>query len=191
MGNARRPCSWWRALARGPRRRFRIIVPMVGRVKGFLLSPYLYLVIRVALGLVFVWAGGIKLMDPRAFARVLSGYEMIPGELLAPVAIGLPLIELLAGLGLVFNVRGGLGGVAVMLAMFLLALGFGIYQDLDIDCGCFSAEEIHAKSSLRTAFLRDLGLMACALYLFTWKRAKARKVDLGEVLSMQSQKGGI
>jgi hypothetical protein len=140
---------------------------------------------------VFVWTGGIKLMDPRAFARVLSGYEMIPGELLAPVAMGLPLIELIAGLGLVFNVRGGLGGVAAMLAVFLLVLGLGIYQDLDIDCGCFSVEELHAKSSLRTAFLRDLGLMAYAFYLFTWKRAKARKVDMGELLNMESQKGGI
>lgn len=51
---------------------------------------------RVVLGTVFVYAGFIKLIDPKAFAVSISQYDIVPQILLAPVAIGLPALELLA-----------------------------------------------------------------------------------------------
>jgi len=144
-------------------------------------SPSFHRVVRIALGLVFVWAGAVKLVDPRAFARVLSGYQMIPESLLAPIAIGLPLVEFLVGTGLVFNVRGSLSVVFGLLVMFLAVLGFAMYNNLDVDCGCFSPEEIDVHNSLRTAFFRDVGLMAGAVYLFFWRRSRARAAGGCEV----------
>lgn len=113
-------------------------------------------------------------MDPRAFARAISGYGLIPEVLLVPVAIGLPLLELLGGLGLAFDYRGGLKVITGLLLIFLLVLGYGVIKDLDVDCGCFSAEEIHARDSLRVALYRDIGLLASVLYLFYWRWVQAR-----------------
>lgn len=127
---------------------------------------------RILLGGIFLMAGGAKLVDPRAFARTISVYGMLPEELLVPAAIGLPVIELLAGLCLSFNVRGSLTAICGLLTFFLFALGYAISKNLDVDCGCFSQLEIHARNSLLVAFLRDLGLMAVAFYLMACKRVQ-------------------
>lgn len=132
-------------------------------------SPWLYRGTRVLLGGLFIWAGGVKLIYPRAFARTLSGWGLVPDELLVPVAIGLPVIEILAGLGLVFDIRGSLKVILGLVLMFLAVLGYGIMSNLNVDCGCFSAEELHAHRSLRIAFLRDLGLMGMVGYLLMWR----------------------
>ncbi len=140
----------------------------------FFQSPWIYSIARVLLGCVFLVAGAAKLMAPRAFARVISGYNLLPEELLVPVAIGLPAIEFLAGLGLILNVRGSLKVIAGLLAMFLVILGYAISNNLEVDCGCFSPEEISAQNNLRLAVLRDIGLLAVCLYLLTWRRFNRR-----------------
>jgi len=140
----------------------------------FFHSPWLYRLTRIVLGCVFICAGGLKLMDPRAFARVISGYDLVPDVLLAPVAIGLPAIEFLAGLGLAFDLRGSLKIVSGLLALFIAVLGYGILTNMDVDCGCFSSEEIHARNSLLIAFYRDLGLMGIVAYLFAWRWVRKR-----------------
>ena len=60
------------------------------------LAPWPYRVVRFVLGAVFIYAGFIKLIDPKAFASVIFQYDLVPDSLLAPVAIGLPAIEFLA-----------------------------------------------------------------------------------------------
>ena len=104
-------------------------------------SPWLCRLMRILLGGVFVIAGGAKLIDPRAFARTISAYGLLPEELLVPAATGLPAIELLAGLGLPFKVRGSLAAICGLLTCFLFALGYAIWNNLDVDCGCFSKLE--------------------------------------------------
>ena len=74
-------------------------------------SPWLCCLMRALLGGIFFIAGGAKLVDPRAFARTISAYGLLPEDLLVPTAIGLPAIELLAGLGLLFKVRGSLAAI--------------------------------------------------------------------------------
>jgi uncharacterized membrane protein YphA (DoxX/SURF4 family) len=139
-------------------------------VKKHLISLWTYRALRISLASVFIWAGGVKLLDPRAFARVISGYRLVPDELLPVVAIGLPALELLAGVGLVFDVRGSLKVICGLLVMFVFVLGFGIMKDLNVDCGCFSVEELHAKNSLRHAFYRDLVMLFMVSYLFLWRK---------------------
>src|SRR5512135_3569246 len=65
----------------------------------------LHLPIRAVLGGVFVWAGLTKLVEPRAFARVIDQYGLLPEDLLPLVAIGLPVLELLTGAGVVLGFR--------------------------------------------------------------------------------------
>jgi uncharacterized membrane protein YphA (DoxX/SURF4 family) len=141
-------------------------------IKKMLLSPKLDLIIRLVIGSVFVYAGFIKLIDPKAFAKVISQYDIVPDILLPAVAIGLPAAEFLAGLGLVLNVRGSLAVIFNLLIVFIMVLGYGIFNNMDIDCGCFSTEEINSRNSLKQALFRDLFMILAACYLYVYKRIK-------------------
>jgi uncharacterized membrane protein YphA (DoxX/SURF4 family) len=130
---------------------------------------------RVVLGGIFVYAGFIKLIDPKAFAVSISQYDIVPQILLAPAAIGLPALELLAGLGLIMNIRGSLTVIFSLLFLFVSVLGFGILNNLNVDCGCFSEDDIKGFNSLRTAFYRDLIMIAIASYIYAYRRFMARQ----------------
>ena len=139
-------------------------------IKNILLSsPWLYPTSRLVIGLLFIWAGGVKLVEPKVFAHNLSQYGLVPEPLLIPVAIGLPVVEVLAGIGLILDVGLGLWVIAGLLIAFLTVLGYGVVHNLDVDCGCFSASELAARGSLEAAFYRDVGLLLVVFYLFCWR----------------------
>jgi hypothetical protein len=129
--------------------------------------------LRWGLGLLFIFAGAVKLMDPKAFAHAISQYGLVPDALVPVLALGLPAAEVLAGLGLLINARGSLGAILLMLLMFIGVLGYAIAADLDIDCGCFTMAELAARGSVRAAFFQDLGFLAAALFLL-WRRRRVR-----------------
>ncbi len=145
------------------------------RLKKILLSPWLNYLVRFSIGSIFLSAGVVKLLDPKAFAKVISQYDLIPDSLLSPVAIGLPVLEVLAGLGLVFAVRGSLGVIFGLLTMFVFVLWYGILRHLDIDCGCFSPDELKSHASLWNAFYRDLMMIAAVIYLYVSHKIRSGK----------------
>jgi len=136
--------------------------------------PWLHLLLRLPLGGLFLWSGAVKLADPKAFAVVISRYDLVPEALLPVAAIGLPLVEALAGLATAFNRRGGLEAILAMLLLFIGVLWFGILHDLNIDCGCFSSAELGEQQGLRDAFRRDWLLLGLTLYLL-YRRKRLTK----------------
>ncbi|ABC78779.1 MauE/DoxX family redox-associated membrane protein [Syntrophus aciditrophicus] len=151
---------------------------MWNSIVRLLSSLWIYRGVRLALAVLFIYGGIVKLLDPHAFARTISAYDLVPDALLPVVAIGLPIVELLAGLALVFDLRGSLATIAGLFFLFLAVLGYGILQNLDVDCGCFGAEELDKQAGLRLAFYRDLamaGIVIPYLYLSRWMRLKKEK----------------
>lgn len=135
-----------------------------------LFSLWPYRIVRIALGSVFIVVGLTKLLDPKAFARALSMYDIIPEQFLPLVAIGLPLIEVFAGLGLVFHIRGSLFVIGGLLVLCITVLSYGVHSDLDIDCGCSMPWEREELSSLKTALYRDLIMFGMVMYMYLWRR---------------------
>ena len=133
--------------------------------------------LRLVIGLLFIWAGGVKLLEPKVFARNLSQFGLVPEFLLIPTAIGLPLIEVLAGIGLILDVGLSLWIITGLLLAFLIVLGYGIVNNLDVDCGCFSASELAAKGALETAFFRDVALLLVVFYFFCWRRLRRTMIE--------------
>ena len=123
-------------------------------------------IVRWGLALVFLYAGTVKLLDPKAFARSISQYGLAPDFLLPVLAIGLPLLEILGAVGLIFAIRGSLSLIFGLLLFFVTVLWYGILNDLDVDCGCFSAEELQAQAGLWQAFYRDLIMIGAAIFLY-------------------------
>lgn len=117
-----------------------------------------YRLCRWALGGIFIYAGGTKLLEPEIFAGSIDAYGIVPEGLLIPVAIGLPLLEVTAGIGLLFDIRGSLTLITALLVLFMVVLGYGIWVGLDVDCGCFGPEDPEAEAfhGLRRSLFRDL-----------------------------------
>jgi hypothetical protein len=114
-------------------------------------------------------------MAPKGFVRSISGFDLVPEELLPVVSIGLPCLELISGLGLVFKVPGSLTVICGMLLMFIVVLWYGILSGLDIDCGCFSTEELAGQASLWSAFYRDVLMLAGAAFLYVFRLVLTRR----------------
>jgi len=144
---------------------------MMPLYKKILVSPWPYRAVRFVLGVIFVWAGLSKLVAVEAFAETIASYHLVTEWLLVPVAVGLPALEILAGAGLIWDMKGSLEIITALLAMFIFILWFGILKDLDIDCGCFSPSELKEHDTLRSAMYRDFGMAAAVAYLFGWRRA--------------------
>lgn len=135
---------------------------------------WLYSLMRLGLAVVFIYAGAVKLADPASFAEVIARYGILPRGLVPWAALGLPALEVAAGVGLVLEAAGALSLITAMLAMFIGVLWFGVLQGLDVDCGCFAAEELAEHDSLRTALRRDLVMLAAAAYIYLWRWANRR-----------------
>lgn len=150
-----------------------------GSISFRFMTFWLPFLIRIGLGMVFLYAGITKLMDPKAFARIISGYDLLPGPFLPVAAIGLPLLELFAGIGLILSIRGSLSLVFTLLIFFIAILWYGILKDLNVDCGCFSAEELRGQAGLWEAFYRDLIMTGAAIFLFflRWIQSDQKSIN--------------
>ena len=143
-------------------------------------SPYAYKTVRILLGLLFLGAGVIKLLQLDIFVMILEVYAgetpyHIPYTVLFSTALFLAFLECITGIGLVFDWRGFLMLVSVELLFFILILLLGIAAGLDVDCGCFVLHDpekpIH--DGLQPALYRDFGLLAVVGYLFWWRKQSA------------------
>ena len=61
-------------------------------------SPTLTTILRLFLGLLFIYASIPKIADPAYFAAAVQNYQMIPDSLINVVAIILPWLEFVCGL---------------------------------------------------------------------------------------------
>lgn len=142
-------------------------------------SPWLALVFRVIVGLVFIYASLDKIANPAEFARIVNNYRILPHELINLTAILLPWIELVAGLLLVFGLfsRGSSLIISVMLFVFIAAIGFNVARGLDFNCGCFSTD---ADGMVIGWTKIGQNIVLLALSLHTLFRSSA--LDLGRAL---------
>ncbi|MAK26168.1 MAG: DoxX family protein [Euryarchaeota archaeon] len=102
------------------------------------IHPIIILIMRIIIGSVFIYASYDKILEPGQFARNISNYHIVPFGLENTVAIILPWLELIIGLGIIFGlfinanvmISGGL--LIVFISMIIQA----ILRGFNIDCGC-------------------------------------------------------
>lgn len=133
---------------------------------------YFLLTLRVGLGLVFIYAGFLKVRDPIAFAGSVAAYKLLPYFLNYLVAATIPWVELFCGTLLIigYRVRASAGIVAAMNILFIVLLASTIVRGLDIDCGCF--RQGGEKTSAWIAILRDIFFLSAALILMAEQKER-------------------
>ncbi len=130
-----------------------------------------YHLLRLLLVGIFLWSGLSKMVQPEVFAGTVGAYGLLPDFWVAPAALGLIGLEVIAALGLLLERRGALTVISLMMLLFVAVLSYGIVLGLDIDCGCFGPDdpEANAFHDLRGALFRDLLLMLAIGYLYLWR----------------------
>ncbi|MCX5893792.1 MAG: hypothetical protein NTW80_12645 [Deltaproteobacteria bacterium] len=93
---------------------------------------------EIILGVIFVYAGGLKLLRPDDFAAAVLAYRLVPVALVGAVAVALPWLEAAAGLFLVLGLkrRSCLLILGWLAGAFLLGMLITATRGLKIDCGC-------------------------------------------------------
>ena len=127
------------------------------------------------LGLLFVVAGIAKVLDPWSFLGSLGGYG-VPGWMRTPVALVLPGVEVGVGVMLLLRWRVRLAATvaAALMAVFLVAVGYGWAAGTLDECGCFGPM---MEREPRDAFLMDLAFMAIALGVCIWTPSTSPRAD--------------
>lgn len=102
-------------------------------------SPYLAFVLRVFLGLFFIYASMSKIPYPAQFAEAVANYRLVPYWLLNLGAVILPWVELVSGLFLIigFMSRASVVLIGLMLILFNIMVAINMYWGAPITCGCY------------------------------------------------------
>ena len=142
-------------------------------MKSLLASKTLYTALRLILGLLFVYAGSLKLMNPDGFAVTINIYGLVSWKMAGFLSYAIPTVEILSGLGLVLDVRGALAIIVAQLLGFMVVLLYAVYLGLDADCGCFGTPKNtdNAPTGPLAAFLRDAVMLAGCAVLYLQRRA--------------------
>ncbi|MEZ5303812.1 MAG: hypothetical protein R3F11_24685 [Verrucomicrobiales bacterium] len=160
----------------------------------------LEILIRLAIGGVFLYAGAVKAWDPILFHEQVRAYQLLDDPYSAFVAIGLPWLEIFCGLSLLAAAIYGIVarganpppaavrallvsrhlhlGATLLIAGQLIAFIGGILsaraRNLDIACGCFGSQSSSVNDWTTLAFDAVL-LLGCGFLLWRgWRRSPAR-----------------
>ncbi len=140
-------------------------------------NDYLTLFSRLFIGGIFIYAAYTKIIDPAGFAKSIWFYHIVPGKLINLMAIVIPWLEMLCGVGLIlgFFYKGSVFWVNMLLLVFMAALSTAIARGISIDCGCFKASAASSDSA-REALFRDIGFLVLSLQLL-FSRCRKWMID--------------
>jgi uncharacterized membrane protein YphA (DoxX/SURF4 family) len=103
---------------------------------------YVVLAVRVALGALLLVAGVLKAHDgPTLTAISIAGYRILPGAVAAPLAVGLPYVEIMLGAYLVSGLFTRITAwvAAAQFAIFAAAVASLLFRHIQTNCGCFGS----------------------------------------------------
>jgi putative oxidoreductase len=145
-----------------------------------LLSPWLTARAQFVLAAFFVVAAVSKIADPPGFAHEIHNYGLVPTALVGAFALVLPWLELVTGVALFLGLwrREAAGLLAILLVVFVGALGINLVRKHPVDCGCFGVSKVERTEAerltdMKLAILRDVGLLAVAAQVVAASRPEA------------------
>lgn len=103
------------------------------------ISESLRTIMRVILGLLFIVSALAKVYNFRGFVSVVDSYGFLPGYLVAPIALSVPIIEFVLGTMFLINHSARIAGALLLAALIIFtALSTAKYFGGAVsDCGCF------------------------------------------------------
>lgn len=133
------------------------------------------LLARFGLAAVWLISGWIKFIDPTQTIVAVRAYQLLPEELVRPVAYTMPMLEIALGLFLVIGLGVRLTAIASGAALVVLigVIASVWARGLSIDCGCFGgggAADVDGWDYAQE-IARDVGFLAMAVWLAVFPRS--------------------
>ncbi|MBI3306875.1 MAG: DoxX family membrane protein [Candidatus Omnitrophica bacterium] len=137
------------------------------------LPHWVWLILRIWVGLIFAYAGFSKLTEPiENFRGIIAQYEVIPYAMVPFIAAVLPWVELISGVFLIlgYAVRVSALVLGFLSFGFLMVLGSSqiLLGSIPMSCGCFGENGIHL--TVRQVFGLDILNTAIGFKLFSLKK---------------------
>jgi uncharacterized membrane protein YphA (DoxX/SURF4 family) len=128
-------------------------------------------VVRIALGAIFMFSCAGKIADPAAFAAIVTNYQLLPPPMVSATAVVFPWIEAVCGLALVFGrlEKGAALLISLMMVVFTGLILYNGYRGLNIACGCFSLAA-NEPSNIAVNTLRNLVILAAGAWVLFFSR---------------------
>ena len=125
------------------------------------------LVARLLLAVVFFTAGLAKLADRGGSRNAVAAFG-IPGALAGPLALILPLAELVTAVALIptATARSGALAALVLLSVFVVAISVNLAKGRQPDCHCFG--QLHSSPAGWPTLIRN-GLLAGVAGFIVWQ----------------------
>ena len=136
-------------------------------MKHLFQNSWLELIVRLALGTMFLFACYPKITEPANFAKIIYGYYLFPEYSINLIAIILPFLELFAGIALILGVypRSAVLILNIMLFVFIIAISINLIRGHEFDCGCFSFSESGQTVSTVQLLIRDVIVFFLGLHV--------------------------
>lgn len=141
------------------------------------------LLLRVALGAIFIYAAWVKLRLPwQLFAMSIDSYELLPAGAVEFLARTLPAFELLLGVALLAGVwlRITSTFTSLLLLVFFSLIVRAALKGQEISCGCFGPGETISWKTMT----RDGAMLAGSLFLTALAWLRSRKSPRSEPASL-------
>ena len=148
------------------------------------------LVLRIFLGLVFLWAGFGKIYDPQGASTFLEALGFVTREHSETVVLGIASIEVMLGAALVGGWELWLSSASalLLLVLFTLVSVYAVVSGAIVPCGCFAGAPKSAVDKLTIA--RNLwlvvvaGSLALSVFASTRSNTRIRAAGRAEHLSL-------
>jgi uncharacterized membrane protein YphA (DoxX/SURF4 family) len=134
----------------------------------------LHFISRIIVGLVFMFSGFVKGIDPLGFAYRLEDYFAVWGtEWMTPAAIALSILlstaEFVLGFVVLFNLKPRVNAWLLlgMMAFFTVLTFYDALENPVPDCGCFGDA---IKLTNWQTFFKNVILMIPTIILFIWRK---------------------
>ena len=126
---------------------------------------------RIILAGIFLYSGYSKMQSTLQFAAVLSQYQLVPADLVLPLATYLPWAEIALGLFLLTAWKTRLAAwiAATLLLVFIIAMTVTYFRGIEADCGCFGIGEKISPGTIG----RDALMLLPALFLIAERRTRS------------------
>jgi uncharacterized membrane protein YphA (DoxX/SURF4 family) len=140
-----------------------------------IIPPFVWRIVDLLIGGLFVYAGVIKAMDPVAFANDIDNYKTVPWMIGVRLAFYLPWLEILCGLALIARrlYLGGLTLLSALVTVFIVASVVAKARGIDITCGCFG--HLSKDLSFSKHLVLDFVILGALMALWLVQRAPARR----------------
>jgi uncharacterized membrane protein YphA (DoxX/SURF4 family) len=143
-------------------------------ISGLLRSSLVRFAIRLVFGGVFIYAGLVKVVAPKEFAKIVVNYHILPENMAVYFAYILPWVELMFGVLLILGL--GVKRVALALSCLLVVFASAVLikylNGFGSACGCLSLKS-SGSESVFLILLRDAGLLACGVFLSFYQNKRA------------------